>query len=210
MMLGVLAGAFACRSPEPVAPLPPPAPVARPEPPPAPPPPKCESLEEDCKAAADTQLKLEGTEVSFAPPDGWTYAREPGRAVTIAPSGTATLALSTAPNGERGPVLETVEKLLASLEIEDVNTKSLRARLGKADEQLENGGLAIRLWEVDKRRQRGKAPQLKNKGHGTLLVAVAQAGEGSVVVGTGFVVTPDAESLAGVVMKSIQSLGVSK
>jgi hypothetical protein len=124
----------------------------------------------------------------------------------MAPGGTAALGLMAAPSGDRTPVLEAVQKLLVRLEIEDVNTKSLRSRLGKADGELESGKLAIRLWEVDKRRQRGKSPQLKGKGKGTLLVAVAPAGDGKVVVGTGFVVVPDDESRASLVMKSIQSL----
>jgi hypothetical protein len=205
--LGALAGALACRSPAPVAPAaPPPAvPTAEAAPPP-PPPPKCESLEESCKAASDTELELADTALSFAPPEGWTYAREDGFSVTIAPGGTATLALTAAPSDARTPVVEAVEKLLARLEIEDVNTRALRNRLGKSDGQLDNGKLTIRLWEVDKRRQHGKSPQLKGKGQGTLLVVLAPARDGKVVVGAGFVVTPDSESLASVVMKSIQSL----
>jgi hypothetical protein len=124
----------------------------------------------------------------------------------MAPGGTATLALTSAPSDARKPVIEAVEKLLKRLDIEDVHTKSLRSRLGKPDDELDDGKLKIRLWEVDKRRQRGKSPQLKGKGQGTLLVALAPARDGKVVVGTGFVVNPDPESLAGAVMKSIQSL----
>jgi hypothetical protein len=175
-------------------------------PPPPPPPPKCESVAEGCKAAADTELELPDTGLRFAPPEGWIYAREPEIAVAMAPGGAAVLALTPAPHDERKAIGEAVEKLLKRLEIESVHTKSLRSRLGKPDGELESGKLTIRLWEVDKRRQHGKAPQLKEKGQGTLLVAVAPARDGQVVVGAGFVVNPDSESLASVVMKSIQSL----
>lgn len=206
-LITVLAGALACRSPAPVAPPQPPPPVAKAEPPPPPPPPpKCESLEEKCQATADTEVDLSDAALRFAPPAGWLYAREPGVSIAMAPGSTATLALTAAPSGDRAPVLEAVQKLLTRLEIEDVNTRSLRGRLGKADGELESGAIAIQLWEVDKRRQHGKAPQLKGKGQGTLLVAVAKGQDGKVVVGTGFVVMPDTESMASVIMKSIQSL----
>jgi hypothetical protein len=118
----------------------------------------------------------------------------------------ATLGLAPAPSAERDAVLEALQKLVARFEIANVNVKLLRNRLGKADAKLEGAALAVELWEVDKRRQRGKAPELKDKGKGTLLVAVAPAADGKVVVGAGFVVTPDAEPLAGLVMKSLQSL----
>jgi hypothetical protein len=204
--LCVVASALACRPRLPPAP-PPPPPVAKPEPPPAPPPPpKCESLEESCHAAAGTELDVPGSNLRFTPPEGWTYAGESALAVTVAPDGLATLGLLAAASGERDPIIEAVEKLLTRLEVANVNLKSLRGRLGKADAKLEGSALGIELWEVDKRRQRGKAPQLKDKGPGTLLVAVAHAADGKVVVGAGFVVTPDAQSLAGLVMKSLQSL----
>jgi hypothetical protein len=207
VLLGAFAGALSCRSRAPVAPTPPPPVVVEPPPaPPPPPPPKCESLAENCKAVADTVIGLPDTEVRFAPPEGWGYAREPGFSVAVAPGGTAVLALATAPSDDKAPIFGAIEKLLTRLEIVDVHTKSLRGRLNKPDAELESGPFALRLWEVDKRRQRGKAPQLKGKGQGTLLVAVAPVGKGQVVVGAGFVLTPDSESLASLVMKSIQSL----
>ena len=205
--LGTLACAFACHSRAPVAPPtpPPPAPTAEVAPPP-PPPPKCESVEEGCKATSDTQLEVADCGLMLTPPEGWVYARESGMLVTMAPAGTAKLALAPAASDARTPVIETVEKLLTRLEIEKLNTKSLRSRLGKADDEVDTGKLTIRLWEVDKRRQRGKSPELKGKGQGTVLVALAPASGGKVVVGAAFVVNPDSDSLAGVVMKSIQSL----
>ena len=206
--VGASALALACRSRPPVEPPkpPPPAATAEPAPPPPPPPPKCESLEESCKAAADTVLELPEAGLSFTPPEGWAYAREPGLTVARFHEGTATLALTAAPTDDRKAVVEAVEKLAKRLEIEKLNTQSLRGRLNKADAELESGKLTIRLWEIDKRRQRGKAPQLKGKGQGTALVALAPARDGQVVVGVGFVVNPDPQSLAGAVMKSIQSL----
>lgn len=163
-------------------------------------------MEESCKAVPDTVLAIADTTLSFAPPEGWTYAREPGLSVATAPGGTAMLALTSAASDARTAIIEAVEKLITRLELESVSTKSFRNRLGKADDELDNGKLKIRLWEVDKRRQHGKAPQLKGKSQGTLLVALAPAGDGKFVVGAGFVVNPDSESLASLVMKSIQSL----
>src|SRR5262249_19516629 len=161
--------ASACHSRAPAAPpAPPPAAPTVEAAPPPPPPPKCESIAENCKALADTSLEVPEAALSFAPPEGWVYAREEGLSLAIAPGGTAALALTSAASEDRKPVIEAVEKLLTRLEIEDVSTKSLRGRLGKADEQLESGKLKIRLWEVDKRRQHGKSPQLKGKGQGTL------------------------------------------
>lgn len=205
--LGTLLFVLACRHAAPPAVAPPPPPPDPPAAAPAPPPPpKCESVEESCKATSATELALPDAALRFAPPEGWIYAREAELSVTLAPDGTALLALTIAASDARTAVVEAVEKLLARLEIEDVNAKSLRNRLGKADEQLDDGKLEIRLWEIDKRRQHGKSPQLKGKGQGTLLVALAPASDGKMVVGAGFVVTPGSESLASVVMKSIQSL----
>jgi hypothetical protein len=109
------------------------------------------------------------------------------------------------PSGDKKPVAEAIQRLLTRLEIEDVHVKTLRGRLNKPDEELEVASIPVKLWEIDKRRQRGKAPQLKGKGAGTLLVAVAGANEGKVVVATGFVVTPGGETHAASVVKAIQS-----
>jgi hypothetical protein len=191
-----------------VAPRLPPQPIAEAAPPAPepPPPPKCESLQENCTAVSDTELALEDTSLRYAPPAGWIYAREPGVSVSVAPAGGATLALTASPSGDKKPVTEAIKKLLTRLAIEDVHVKTLGGRLGKPDEELEVASIPVKLWEIDKRRQRGKAPQLKGKGTGTLLVAVAAANDGKVVVATGFVVTPDSEEQAGMVMKAIQSL----
>lgn len=210
LTLYALTSALGCHHPPPPA-TPPPPPVAQPEPPPPPPPPpKCESLEENCRATTETEVDVEGSSLRYAPPEGWMYAREPGLSVAVATGGLGTLGLTAAPSGDRDPVVDAVQKLLTRFEIASVNMKLLRTRLSKADAKLEGSALAIELWEVDKRRQRGKAPQLKDKGVGTLLVAVAPADDGKVVVGAGFVVTPDAEALAGLVMKSLQSLRTAR
>src|SRR5262249_39041060 len=40
-----------------------------------PPPPKCESLDENCKADADTRAKITHTSYVFTPVAGWVYAQ---------------------------------------------------------------------------------------------------------------------------------------
>jgi hypothetical protein len=75
-LVALAAAAAACGS-KPPPPAPAPVVVApAPRPPPPPPPPKCESLDEGCKATADTKLTVLTSGYAFVPPAGWTYAKE--------------------------------------------------------------------------------------------------------------------------------------
>ena len=204
-----LALAFgACRRPPPPpapAPAPTPMPVAAPAPPPPPPEkPKCLSLAENCVAAADAQLDVGTKGAWFKPPLGWTYAKEENLSFAAASDGFAAIAMGPAAGVKADEVGPALEPLLARLEVKNVKLKSIKRWLKEADGVTQVEGAEIRLWEVDKRRQDGKSPEMKAK-PGALLVIVATFAE-QPIVGAGFVVKPEGEAQAAAVMEAVQSL----
>ena len=97
-----------------------------------------------------------------------------------------------------------LEPLLTKLEVTKVKLKSVKRRLKEPDSVSQVEGAEIRLWEVDKRRQDGKSPEMKGK-PGALLVVLATFAE-QPIVGAGFVVKPEGEAQAAAVMEAVQSL----
>jgi hypothetical protein len=156
-------------------------------------------------AIPETKLTVGGEGAEFRPPEGWVYAREGELSLAIAPDEKAVLGFTVAAANNRAAVVTALNELLERFAIEGVARNSFRKRLGKAQHQLEGQGGAIRLWEVDKRSQRGRPVALRGKGSGTLLVVTATFGGGR-IVGCGFVVKPDAETQAAAIMQSVQSL----
>jgi len=204
-----LSALAACRKPE-QPPAPPPQPPPRPvqvsvdTTPSTPPPPKCESLEEKCAAAADTQLDVGAKGAWFTPPLGWTYAREAERAIALSPDGNAALVLALAPGTKPEEVATTVEALLARLEVQRFKLPSLKKRLKDPESTVPVDGQELRLWEVDKRRQGGQNPEMQSK-PGVALIAVAAFAD-QPIVAAGFVVKPEGEAHAAIVMQAVQSL----
>jgi hypothetical protein len=196
------------RPPPPPAPPPPlapaPTPVATPAPPPEPEKPKCLSVAENCLAAADAQLDVGTKGAWFKPPAGWLYAKEENLSFAAASDGHAAIAMGPAAGVKAEEVGPALEPLLARLEVKRVNLKSIKRWLKEADSVTPVEGAEIRLWEVDKRRQDGKSPEMKAK-PGALLVIVATFAE-QPIVGAGFVVKPEGEAQAAAVMEAVQSL----
>jgi hypothetical protein len=208
MALGVAVAGAGCRRPPPPPAPPPPAPapmpVAAPPPAPVPEKPKCLSLAENCVAAADTQLDVGTKGAWFKPPLGWTYAKEENLSFAAASDGFAAVAMGPAAGVKPEEVAPALEPLLARLEASKVNLKSIKRWLKQPDSVTQADGAEIRLWEVDKRRQDGKSPEMKSK-PGALLVIVATFAE-QPIVGAAFVVKPEGEAQAGAVMEAVQSL----
>jgi hypothetical protein len=198
----------ACRRPPPPpapAPVPTPTPIAAPpSPPPEPEKPKCLSVAENCVAAADAQLDVGSKGAWFKPPVGWLYAKEESLSFAAASDGFAAIAMGAAAGVKADEVGPALEPLLARLEVKNVKLKSIKRWLKEADSVTQVEGAEIRLWEVDKRRQDGKSPEMKAK-PGALLVIVATFAD-QPIVGAGFVVKPEGEAQAAAVMEAVQSL----
>lgn len=207
-LIAVLATS-ACKhkqAPPPAAPVAPPA-SAQPLPPPPAPKPACESLDEKCQALPETELAIAQTGVSFHPPPSFTYAKEATASISFAPDGYAVLGFAQAASEDPDSVLATMSELFTRFEITKPKAQSLKSRLKKPDSLVPSDGATLKLWEIE-RKGIGTAPELKGK-TGSLLLVVASFGD-RVIVGTGFVVKPEAEAQAQAIMASVQSLRGSK
>jgi hypothetical protein len=213
--LGALAMAqlTACRPQQTeIAPLPPP-PKAPPEPEKPKvvteaPKPKCESLEEKCAGAADSQLDVGAKGAWFKPPVGWSYAREADRSVALSPDGNASLAMTSAAGAGPDEIAAATEALLTRLEVTKVKLKDLKKRFKEPESTLSVDGQEVRLWEVDKKKQGGQNPEMKTKPGVVLVVAAPFADQP--IVGVGFVVKPEGEAQAAIVMEAVQTLRAKK
>ncbi len=188
------------------------APPPQPEPcpanaaPPPPPPPKCESLAERCEANEQTRVAIGDNAASFQPPLGWNYAKESGDSVTHSADGKAWLAFAEVDSSEQKQLLKAVQRLAERLEVDKIRIDLLKNRLRTPQHEIDARGVAIKLWEIDKKSQFGTEPVLNGSEPGTMLLAVVPLETARVVVGTGFVTTPAADTHAKSVMKSVQSL----
>ncbi|MCC6214915.1 MAG: hypothetical protein IT376_08610 [Polyangiaceae bacterium] len=208
LLASLALGHSACRRRPPMAPVaassasgsaaPAPPPVPAP-----PPPPKCEAMGEKCASAADTRATVAGTAVTMTPPPGWTYAKEATATVAVAPSGLASLAVAVAAGEEAAKLAPAIESLLTRLAVSGVVVPTLQKRLAKAQDTQDAGGTPVKIWEVDKTRQKGD-PSFAGK-PATVLVAVTKLGD-TVVVAVGVVVKPDAEAEAGPILTAVTSL----
>lgn len=160
-------------------------------------------MDEKCVSAADTRATVAGTPVTFAPPPGWSYAKEASATVAVAPSGLASLAFGVAAGEEPAKLVAAIESLFSRLQVSGVVVSTLQKRLGKAQDLQDAGGTPVKIWEVDKTRQKGD-PTLGGK-PGTLLISVAKFGD-RVVVGVGVVAQPEAEAEAGPILSAVTSL----
>lgn len=207
----LLVAAASCRRHPPAAapaPAPPPATVAaEPEPAP-PPPPTCESPADACTADADTECLLDEAGAWFKPPVGWRYVRKSPGAVTRATDELSVLAFTLASSKEPKAILAALEPLFTELGITKLDSKKLSSRLKKPQSTLEAGGASAEIWEVNPKQQRG-APELGGK-PGALLVVVLPLAPERVIVGAGFVVTPEADDRVGAMMHAVESLRGSK
>jgi hypothetical protein len=142
----------------------------------------------------DTRLAIGDNKASLQPPLGWTYAKEAQQSVAVSPDGAAWLAYAETASEERPVVLASIEHLIARLNVGNVRINFLKDRLKKPQHKLQHGNLETKLWEVDKKSQFGTEPTLNGTEGGTLLVGAA------------FVTTPQGDTYAPIVMKSVQSL----
>jgi hypothetical protein len=141
---------------------------------------------------------------NFAPPAGWSFARDQDRSIAIAPDGTAALVFAPSLGVRRDEIFAVVQALVARLEISNLKPVSLKKRLDQPDTTLAADGQELRLWEVDRSRQPGGSPKMKSR-RGAMLVIAAPFVD-QPVVGVGFVVKPPGEQHAAAVMQAVQSL----
>ena len=198
-------GAFGCHAPpQPVAAAP--TAVAPPPPPPPPPPPKCEALAENCTATESTLLVIGTQGATLTPPSGWKYARLADRSVAVSSEGKSILAASEIGDASEAAILAGLEQLTLASDILKVKFDALKKRFKKPQITVDAKDTKVDLWEVSKSTSNGADPELSNQGTGTLLVFVSRPDDKRVVIGLGFVVTPEAEADAAKVMTAVQSL----
>jgi hypothetical protein len=150
------------------------------------------------------RLEIGAHGATFAPPVGWTFAREPERSIAIAPDETAAVVFAPSLGTRRDEIFAVVKALVARLEISNLKTVSLKKRLDQPESTLDVGGQELRLWEVDRKRQPGGSPKMKSRRGAMLIVAAPFVDQP--VVGIGFVVKPPGEQHAAAVMAAVQSL----
>lgn len=200
-----------CRR-QPARPPPPPPPRA-PAPAPAPkpsPPPSCKSLDQKCTARAATALQIGDGAATFQPPPGWTYARESEASVAIAPGSVGVMAFSTAATPWSRDTARTIDRLFNRLQITKVVHRSLRERLRRPQTKVaSDSGLKVELWEVNRHRQFGRAPELGGK-PSSVLVIVSRLPGGHAVVGAAAVLKPGGDDKVPAIMQAVKSLRSGK
>jgi hypothetical protein len=178
-------------------------------PPPAPEPPKpkpkCESLDEKCVGESDSKLKIGSHGAWMRPPSGWTFAKEGDSAVAVPSSEDGVLGFVEGEGADPDKVVAALGPLLERLKIGNVKVPGLKPMLKKAQSEIEAANVKASLWEVDKKKNGGADPKLKD-GVGTLLLVVAPAGSDRALVGAGFVLKTADPSRVKEIMDSIKTL----
>lgn len=170
------------------------------EAPPPPPPPKCESLDEKCKAKADTRALVKSAKLLFTPGEKWVYAQ--GEAQTIAQvsdEGAAFGLGSYTPDKDakkdaaaRDAAFGEIVKALGV-----TPPKGLKINWKKPDAPQESNGLKLGIWQVQGA-ERGKKK-------GILLVVQGPVADDHSLIGAGFAAEDD-EAGMGAISKSIESI----
>lgn len=186
------------QQPEPIAIAPPPPAQSAPPPPP----PRCEALAEKCLGGPDSRVGVGAG--SVRPPLGWTYAKETGVSVMVAPNGDGVLAFNTASGEDAEGELLGVVGLLTRLGVSDVKATLLKTRLKKAQSTVIAEAGTVKLWEVDAENHGGVDPKREGK-PGAALIAIARVGN-AVIVGVGFVPKTAPAANVAAMMEAIKSL----
>jgi hypothetical protein len=211
-LIALALGWSACRRQNAAPPPPPPPPVASAPaaPPPPPPPPKCESPEEQCTAEDSTRVEIGDSGIDYAPPLGWRYVKGLDHSRALESQGAAVVGFAVVPEESPNEVLAAAEKLRVALELDGVKVDKLKKRLKKSQQKLQGPHGEIDLWEITAHTQGGTTPALHGKGAGTALLARARVATEREVVVLGFVVEPDDEGRAALIMKAVESLAVKQ
>ncbi len=120
--------------------------------PPAAPEPSCATLEDGCKAEADTTIAI-GEGAQFQPPEGWVYAERDVVTVAQTEDGAAGLAyriLSALPDpkGDAAGVIEAMAPVFESLSAE-VGDAAIKKQLGKDGVVDDKGALELSTWQLE-------------------------------------------------------------
>ncbi len=194
--------------------LPPPAPPApapaapKAEPPPAPPP-SCAAATDKCSADEKTRVFIADSGVAYSPPLGWSYVVATDHSRATHPEGLALLGVALAASDAADDLIAGVDQLTKAMAVENVKFDRLKKRLKKAQQEVPGDNGAIDLWEIGAGNQGGKAPLAAGR-KGTALLALAHVATERTMIVLGFVVEPDDQGQAAVIMKAVQSLAESK
>ncbi|MBW2525141.1 MAG: hypothetical protein JRI23_13240 [Deltaproteobacteria bacterium] len=196
----VLAGALvgpACGSPPPPEP-PKPAPKPKPKPKP-PPPPKCESLEEGCKADAETRATISTSDFRIQPPESWIYAQQDRALVTQVDDGGPVLALTvfTPESDKKALAKQRTEALNALAEVVEITLPKKPISFDRPDQKDEVAGLKMQYW------QREQAA--RGEGSGSLLVLMADL-DGRAMLGMGYVPDDDKSEADRLIFEALQTV----
>jgi hypothetical protein len=178
---------------------PPPRPPPKEEPAPPPPPPKCESLEEDCKAAPETVARV-GAGWAIVPPPQWSYANAADGMVARAEG--AALGVTIHEPGEKKAAAKKRDEALG-LVVQKAGVSLPKKKLvwpRKPARVITVGSLKVSLYQFAGAMQDGKP--------GALLVFTAPLPNGKMLLGAGFVLDSDTKDSDQAIMTAIQSLRV--
>jgi hypothetical protein len=135
---------------------------------------------------------------SIAPPAGWTYTQ--GGTTTLATSRRAVLGVRTfdvaAPTELEAKRFETFERLASDMELTFPKKKLVWPK--KAAKIIEVGALKVSLYQFD-----GLTRVMKS---GPVLVFETKIGDGTELLGAGYVPADDDENADAAIMKALSSL----
>jgi hypothetical protein len=165
----------------------------------APPPPKCESLDEKCTSKDGTVARIAKTELSFAPPPGWTYAQTDGATIAQHGDGAMLVVAGWDPGDPKDKKAETsrdaqIEALMKQ------STAALKKKINwkkAADITKEVAGLKVAVWD-------GGIGSRGDK-KGTMIVFSAPIDGTKSLLGFGFV-SDDDHSENETILKALDSI----
>ena len=141
----------------------------------------------------EPRLEVGARGASFAPPVGWSFAREPERSIAIAPDGTAAVVFAPSLGTRQDEIFAVVQALVARLEISNLKTVSLKKRLDQPDTTLDAEGAGAPL--VGGRPEAAERRRAEDEVQAWRHAGVAAPFVDQPVVGVGFVVKPPGERM---------------
>ncbi len=140
---------------------------------------------------------------------GWLYVKAENHSLAGQHEGAAVMGVLLAKSDEIDDIAEGVDQLRSALAVDGIKLDRLKKRLKKPQQELSSESGSIDLWEIGAGNQSGKAPTAGDH-KGTALLALAHIATERTMIVLGFVMEPDDQGYAGMIMKSVQSLAERK
>lgn len=187
----------ACKS----APPKPPVVVAAPEPPPAPPPPpkSCDTLDDECAAAADTRVPIQGSGWSLAPPPEWIYAHTPD--ALLAKTDAASIGVTVHETGKKKKAAAAARAQTLADVTQKLGLTAPKKKLvwpAKPAKSLSVGDAKVALYQFGGFSKMDKP--------GALLVFTTKLSETQSLLGVGFVLESDTHDADKAILACVESL----